>query len=100
MAANKPKVKIRLRKGSILVKIALVAVLVISIVALLVLRSALQTTQAETEQLRDEANVLEQQLDKLRQDIQDLGTVEGILRLAREKLGLVDPGTVVVSPEN
>ncbi len=100
MASNKPKVKIRLRKSGVLVKIALVAVLVISIVALLVLRSALQTTQAETEQLRDEANALEQQLDKLRQDIQDLGTVEGIMRLAREKLGLVDPGTVVVSPEN
>lgn len=97
---NKPKVKLRLRKSGPLVKIALIAVLVISIVALLLIRSALLDTRKETDELRSQAAQLELDIDKLRQDIRSLGTVEGIIRLAWEKLGLVMPGTVVISPEN
>ena len=97
---NKTKVKLRLRKSGPLVKIALIAVVVISIVALLLIRSALLDTQKETDGLRDQAAALEIDINKLRQDIRDLGTVEGIIRLAREKLGLVMPSTVVISPEN
>lgn len=97
---NKPKVKLRLRKSSPLVKIALIAVVVISIVALLMIRSALLDTKKETDDLRAQAAQVELDIDKLRQDIEALGTVEGIIRLAWEKLGLVMPGTVVVSPEN
>ncbi|MGM9601241.1 MAG: septum formation initiator family protein [Faecousia sp.] len=100
MANTKSKVKIRLRKSSPVVKIALIAVLVISIVALLMLRSALQDTRKQTDELRQEAAGLEQSIEKLRQDLDDLGTIEGIVRLAKEKLGLVEPGSVVVSPEN
>ena len=97
---NKTKVKLRLRKSGPLVKIALIAVVVISIVALLLIRSALLDTQKETDDLRDQAAQLEIDIHKLRQDIRELATVEGIIRLAREKLGLVMPGTVVISPEN
>lgn len=100
MANTKPKVKIRLRKSSPVVKIALIAVLVISIVALLMLRSALLDTRKQTEELRQEAAGMEQSIEKLRQDLEDLGTIEGIVRLAKEKLGLIEPGSVVVSPEN
>lgn len=100
MANTKSKVKIRLRKSSPVVKIALIAVLVISIVALLMLRSALQDTRKQTDELRQEAAGLEQSIEKLRQDLDDLGTIEGIVRLAKEKLGLIEPGSVVVSPEN
>lgn len=100
MANTKSKVKIRLRKSSPVVKIALIAVLVISIVALLMLRSALLDTRKQTDELRQEAAGLEQSIEKLRQDLDDLGTIEGIVRLAKEKLGLIEPGSVVVSPEN
>lgn len=100
MANTKSKVKIRLRKSSPVVKIALIAVLVISIVALLMLRSALLDTRKQTDELRQEAAEMEQAIEKLRQDLDDLGTIEGIVRLAKEKLGLIEPGSVVVSPEN
>lgn len=100
MEKTKFKVKICPRKTSPVVKIALAAVLVISIVALLMLRSALLDTRKQTDELRQEAAGTEQAIEKLRQDIDDLGTVEGIVRLAKEKLGLAEPGTVVVSPEN
>lgn len=100
MEKTKTKIKIRLRKGSPLVKTALIALLVISIVALLMLRSALLDIKKQTDELRGEAAGLQQMVDKLKQDLKDFGTVEGIKRLAREKLGLVEPGTVVISPEN
>lgn len=100
MANSKPKVKIRLRKSGPLVKVALIAVMVISIVALLMLQSALRDTEKQTDELRGQAAAMEQTIDKIHKDIDGLGTVEGIIRLAKEKLGLVDPDTVVVSPEN
>ncbi len=97
---NRRQVKIHFRKSSLLVKAALIAVLILSIAALLVLRSALADTQAQTDALRAEAAQTEQANTKLRHDIAGLGTVEGIVRLAREKLGLVEPGTVIIEPEN
>ncbi len=92
--------KLRIQKGSLVVKVALIAVLLLSTGALLMLRGALRQTQAQTDALREEAASVEQENDKLQQDIDDLGTVEGILRLAREKLGLVEPDTVIIEPEN
>ncbi len=99
---NAPRrpVKFHLRKSHILVKVALIAVLVLSIAALVVLQGALRETQAQTEGYRAEAAALEQGNTKLRRDIADLGTVDGIIRLAKEKLGLVEPGTVIIEPEN
>ncbi len=102
MASRNPRrpVEFHIRKSHILVKVALIAVLVLSIAALVVLQGALRQTQAQTEGYRVEAAALELDNSKLRKDIDDLGTVEGIIRLAKEKLGLVEPGTVIIEPEN
>lgn len=94
------RVQFHLCKGHILVKIALIAVLVLSVAALVMLQGALRQTQAQTEGLRAEAAALEQDNSKLRRDLDDLGTVEGIIRLAKEKLGLAEPDTVIIEPEN
>ncbi len=99
-SAERRPVKLRFQKSSLLVKVALIAVLVLSIAALAVLGTALQGTRAQTEELRAQAAALEQDNEKLRQDIDDLGTVAGIIRLAREKLGLVEPNTVIIEPKN
>ncbi len=99
-SGNKRPIKFRIRKSSLLVKVALIAVLVLSIAALLVLRSAIQSTDRETEALRTEAIGWEQKNAKLNRDIDDLGTVEGIKRLAMELLGLVDPNVIRIEQIN
>ena len=111
-------VVVRFRKGKPVMKVALLAVLVLCITALLILRGALLKTQAETEKLRAEAAALEREnsaeTEKLRaeaaalerensklvQYIDELGTVQGIMRIAQEKLGLVEPDTIIFNTEN
>lgn len=93
-------VVVRFRKGKPVMKVALLAVLVLCITALLILRGALLKTQAETEKLRAEAAALERENSKLVQYIDELGTVQGIMRIAQEKLGLVEPDTIIFNTEN
>lgn len=93
-------IRLRRRKSSLLVKTALIAVLVVCVAAVFVLQAALADTREQTTGLRAQAAALEQENDRLQKDIRDLGTVEGIIRLAREKLGLTVPNTVVIVPEN
>ena len=68
-------------------------------VALLVLRGAMLQTQSRTDGLRGEAAALEAENRQLKQSIGLQNTVDGILKIAREKLGLVDPDTVIFEPE-
>ncbi len=97
---NKRPIRFRLRKSSMLVKVALIAVLILSIAALWMINGGIQSEEAQKDAQRQQAAALEQDLDKLEQDIQDLGTVEGIIRIAREQLGLVDPDTIIIEPKN
>ena len=55
--------------------------------------------QISVEALRQEAILLEQEQQRLELYISELGTVQGILRIAQERLGLVEPGSVIIQPE-
>lgn len=93
-------IRIKVRKSSMLVKVALLAVLVVSIAALLMIGTELRRTEAKTDSLRKQAAALEQSNNKLCRDIADLGTVDGIIRIAKEKLGLVEPDSIIFDPVN
>lgn len=101
MAARKnPFSRIRLvyRRSSTLVKCVVLAAIVLSTVALITLRFALLDTQAKADDLRQQAAALEQDNHRLEQSIAELGTVQGVKRVAIEKLGLVDPNTSFFTP--
>jgi cell division protein FtsL len=68
-------------------------------VALLTLHSAIQTAENSAEDLRFQAFQLEQENSRLEQYIKELGTVQGIIRIAQEKLGLIDPNSIIIQPE-
>ena len=91
---KKRRVKIIIRHSSPLLKCVLLAAIVFSTVALLVLKSANTRKQIEYDELRKKASQQETRRTRLQENMENHGTVEGIKRYAEEVLGLVDPDTV------
>ena len=83
------KIKLVYRPGKSATKIALLAVIILSTVALITIHAAIDKAETRKENLRDEAITLEQENQELEQDIDALGSKESILKIAREQLGLV-----------
>ena len=92
-------IKLVYRRSRPLTKIVVLVAVVLSILALLTLRSAIMTTREETEDLRNQAMALEQENSRLEQYIEELGTIQAIIRIAQEKLGLVEPDSIIIQPE-
>ena len=93
------RIRLVYRRSSTLVKCVVIAAILLSTVALLVLRGSILEANKKTEALRSEAAALEQENSQLEEDIEGMGTVEGIKKLAYKLLGLVDPDTVIFEPE-
>lgn len=101
MAKRKnPLSRIRLvyRRSSPLLKCVVLAAIVLSTAALLMLAISIRQTRGETESLRAEAARLEEENQQLQENITELGTVQSIKRIAVEELGLVDPDTEFFIP--
>lgn len=100
-AKRNPLSRIRLvyRRSSTLLKCVVLTAIVLSTVCLMALRGAILEIQEQTEDLRIQAAELEQRNKRLEQYIAGIGTVEGIKKIAFDKLGLVDPDTVIFLPE-
>lgn len=88
------------RRSSLLVKCVVLTTILLSIAALISLRVTVVEAQAKTEELRQQAAVLEQENEQLGQNIAILDTVEGIRHIATEFLGLVDPNTLFLTPDS
>lgn len=97
--ANKSGVQVKLVRSSTLVKLVVLVVLVSSILCLMWLRGAILEAKGEAEALRSQAAQLEQENSRLETYVQQLGTVQGIIRIAQEELGLVQPDTVIFDPQ-
>ncbi|MBO5130566.1 MAG: hypothetical protein J6B95_09520 [Oscillospiraceae bacterium] len=68
--------------------------------ALLTLRLAMTGIEHSTDKLADQAAALEQSNIDLEEKIGQLGSVQSVMDIAREELGLVNPDTVIFEPEN
>ena len=79
------------RKHSLRRKIILLVAIVFCTATLLILRTMIQNTRQESENLRATAAWYEQENAELTQNIALLGTEKSIRRIATEELGLVDP---------
>ena len=94
------RVRLVYKRSSNLTKIVVLCAIVLSTVTLLILGSVIHDTRSRTEALRAQASRLEQGNSRLEELIDSLGTVAGIERIAREELGLVDPDSVILTPES
>lgn len=88
------------RRSSVLVKSVVLATLVVSILALVILRISIQSQKAQQADLEQQAVLLEQENRALTKQIAELGTVESVKRIATLQLGLVDPDSQFFTPSN
>ncbi len=94
------KIRIVFRRGSLGLKIAVLALITLSLASLVLIWVHKQQAKADYERLRDQAIGYENENTRLKEAIDELGTVQGIFQIAREELGLVDPNTVIIEPSN
>ncbi len=100
MAQKKhPKIFIRFNHGSPLLKVILIVTLIICTVSLLSLQNAIVRTEADTDFLRKQAAQLEKENHNLAQNIAEIGTVQGIKRIASQMLDLVEGGANFFTPD-
>ena len=92
-------IKLVFQRSRTLTKLLVLAVVVLSTVTLLALGSAIVKERDHLAASREEAIALEQENARYQQYIEELGTIRGILRIAREKLGLIKPDNLVIQPE-
>lgn len=96
---NLRRVKLVFRKSRPVTKVVALCAVVLSTVALLTLQSAILASREQTNVLLDQAGSLEQKILELEDRIEDLDTEEGIRDIAQQELGLVDPNTVIIVPQ-
>ena len=92
------KIRIIFRRSGLGLKLAVLALITLSLAALVLIWTYTQQARADYEQRRDQAIAYEHANSRLRESIDSLGTVQGIFQVAREELGLVDPDTVIIDP--
>lgn len=85
------RIRLVYRRSSPLLKCVVLAAIVLSTAALLTLHFTIRQTRQQTEALRSEAALLEQENQQLQQNIAQIGTMQSIKRIAMEELDLVDP---------
>ena len=92
--------KVELRPCPASLKIVLILLIVSCTAALAALRWVHNGIQAEIEGLRNTAAVVEYANRELERKKDSLGSVQSIEEIAKEELGMVDPDTVMITPNN
>ena len=94
------RIRLVYRRTSTPVKCMILAAILVSTITLLGLTGEIRNAKAAAEANRIEAAELEKKNEELTEDIDALGSVDSDKQIAEEELGLVDPNTVVFTPEN
>jgi len=92
-------IKVVTRPSPPALKIALIVLIILSMAALLALRLVHNGIQAEIQDLKDEAADYEYANSVLDEKMQDPDSVDNIKDIAKEELGLVDPDTILIDPQ-
>lgn len=100
MAREKTAVKVVSGKTSPVAKAAFLAAVVLSLVALVALYGAIDHLKDQYRDLRQEALELESNNNQLHEQIEDLGSLDSIIRIAMEELGLTFPDSVIFAPKD
>ena len=95
---EKKKIKFVFRRSSLSLKIAVLAMVVLSAVSLLTIWIYKEQAEKDRDELRAQAIVEEQKKSRLEDAVSKVGTLQGIFQVAKEELGLVDPNTIIIEP--
>ena len=88
--------QLQYRRTPTLHKVVVAVAIVLSSLTLISLRLGHWEAKAKLSELQQQAAVLEQENQALRDDIGRLGTTDSIRDIAMEELGLVDPDTIII----
>ena len=88
------------RPSSKLTKVSICLAITFSMVALLAFYAVTLNYREQVQELKEHARQLEQENEQLKEKIENLGTLEGVEDIAKDELGLVDPDTIIIEPEN
>ena len=94
------RIKIVLRPGNPVVKIVLLAVVLLSIGAMIMINSAIKKNEAEQERIRQQIAQQEKDKQKYEQGIDSAGTQEGLKDYAENELGLSPTGNTIFVGES
>lgn len=94
------RIRLVIKKSRTATVAVILAAIVFSTAALLIVNTMVQTANDRMEALRQQAAILEQENTKLEAGIDQLGSVDSVEDIAKEELGLVDPDSVIIEPEN
>ncbi len=98
--AKRKKTRVVFRKTSPMVKVLILITVLLSTIALITLYASIEESQRRYEAMRQEAGKLEENNQELNQQIEEMGTLESIIRIAMERLGLVLPDTTIFDTGN
>ena len=96
--ARASRAKLVLRKTSPVTKAAIVTAAILSVVAIVALYGSIDSLRNQYDALRDDALALESDNAALKDNIEDLGSLESALRIAMEELGLTFPDSLIFAP--
>lgn len=91
------RIRLVYKRSSPLLKCVVLSCIVLALVALLVIRGAILQVREEKEEQRAQAAQLEQENAKLKEDLTWMDTIDGIKRIAQEKLGLLPSGSEIIT---
>ena len=94
------RVRFVYKRSSTLTKVLVLSAVVLSTVTLLGLRSRIQKAEAQNDAVLSQIAQMEQENAKLEQNIDALGTLDGVTQIAKDELGLEDPDTIILVPES
>lgn len=98
--AKRRKTRVVFRKTSPAVKVLILVTILLSTIALVMLYAAIEQSRQQYEDMRQEAGRLEENNQDLSDQIEEMGTLESIIRIAMERLGLVLPDTTIFDTGN
>ena len=85
----------QLRRTSLITKILILALAVYALLKLVNLQGDVNQMRAREKELQQQVAYAEQEGLSLQQDIDELGTEKSIIKIARERLGMVADGEIV-----
>ena len=99
MAQSKKKKPAKARAG-FFTKILIVILLAVLTWQLSALRVQVEEAEFQRQQLAAQVDAKQAENDSLQASIDRSGSLEEMLRIAREELGLVDPDTIIIEDAN
>ena len=92
------RVRLKYRRSSTMTKTVVMSAIVVCMLALLTLQIANTAKEKQLEAERQKAAQLEQENNKLGDNIDKQGSAEGVDQIAKDELGMVPTDVIVIVP--